>query len=155
MIRVWRSHLPAGIIVLSIYHLMPRIDINFRYVDFQLQTVLCRLRVFEPEPWSVLIVTELAWEQEQVCITDSIEKVATTAVRRIALDPTRLVVIQHHDRFGTGYYHRMNRRTGIGCADPEAFALVQFEWKGHTAHFPQWTGITRQETESIIGEPLC
>jgi hypothetical protein len=134
---------------------MPIIDINFRYLDFERQTVLCRLRVFEPNSWSVLVVTELAWDQEQVCITDSIERIATAAVRRFALDPARLVVIQHHDRFGEGHHHRVNRRIGIGCADPEAFALVRFEWKGHTAHSPQWTGISRQEAEVIIGEPLC
>ena len=134
--------------------MMPVIDINLPYVDFERQTAFCRLRVFEPEPWSVLVVTELAWDREQACITDSIERITTIAVRRFALDPGRLVVIQHHDRFGAGHHHRMNRRTGIGCADPEAFALIRIDWKGCVAHSPQWKGITRHEAESIIGEPL-
>lgn len=58
----------------------------------------CHVRVYDQGGGEcVLLLTDLGDENPGASVTNAVETIATAAVRRYALDPARLTVVEHYD----------------------------------------------------------
>ena len=98
----------------------------------------CHLRAFDQGGGDVvLLLTDHGDENPGASVTNAAEIIATAAVRRYALDPARLTVVEHYDdRWTRNAGGERRRRTALelahvaGREEGESFDVVTF------AHVP-------------------
>ena len=94
----------------------------------------CHVRVYDQGAGEcVVVLTDLGDENPGASVTNAVETIVTTAVRRYALDPIRLTVVEHYDdRLTREVDGGPRRRTEaelarlIGRAGGESFDVVTF-----------------------------
>lgn len=87
------------------------------------------------EPETVVIATELP-DNTGTLITNAAEHVATLVVWEHALEPHRLLWIEH-------YLPREQLE--------EMFERVTFAWDGKRIHTPQWQWLRREDVAQLTG----
>jgi hypothetical protein len=115
----------------------------------------CRLRIYDQGGGeTVLVLTDLGDENPGASVTNAVETIVTTAVRRYALDPARLTVVEHyHDRWmpelGAGRHARTvaELRDIVGREAGGSFDVVTFSHvpDARTAAGEESTGRPRPE----------
>jgi len=100
---------------------------------------VCRLRIFEHAQnpgHAVDIATEMPGNLGP-SITNAAATIATQVCARLALDPARLLFVEHYND-----------------AQGERFALVSFERDNMTLRRPRWSHTDKATVEVLIGQPL-
>lgn len=111
----------------------------------------CRLRVFAGAAGPVILATDLGDENPGASVTNAAGTVATTAYRRLGLDPARTVFVEHYDsRVGNSL--PLRQRSG------QTFDRVRFsvarEPQGVRLSAPAWQPLSKADVERLIGGSL-
>lgn len=144
----------------------------------------CHVRVYDQGAGEcVLLLTDLGDENPGASVTNAVEMIVTAAVRRYALDPARLTIVEHYDdRFTREADGGPRRRTAaelarlIGRDAGESFDVVTFghvpaaqtaiaaagigpgadvdPLAGDEFAGPEWRRITKRQAEALVGRPL-
>lgn len=118
----------------------PRHDIErYTYPGFRDYASACRLRIWQRERESVVVVTELD-DNPGTSVTNRAAALAMQVYRAFELEPYLARWIEHYPP--DGQY-------------AETFAEVTFTLEPHKGLTrPQWRALTRADVERLIGEPL-
>jgi len=113
---------------------MREFDITF--ADEKNQHTRHRVRLYALPGWTTAIVTDRSERNHCASVTNTIEPLVNTLIKREGLNPVRLVVIEHYDDLSK-----------------ESFDLVRFDrLSDGLLHYPSWTAISREEAMEWTGE---
>ena len=99
----------------------------------------CRLRIFEhaQNPGHAVVIATEVPSNPGPSVTNAAATIATQACARMALDPARLLFVEHYND-----------------QDGERFALVSFERDNMTLRRPKWSHTDKAKVEALTGHAL-
>jgi hypothetical protein len=113
---------------------MRELDITF--ADDKNQHTRHRVRLYPLSGWTTAIVTDRSQQNHCASVTNTIEPLVNTLIKRENLDPLRLVIIEHYDDLSK-----------------ESFDLVRFDrLMDGLLHYPSWKAISREEAMDWAGQ---
>ena len=105
----------------------------------------CWLRIYQAPDRTVVIATEVD-DNPGPSMTNMAEHLATEVTRTFGLSLDALVWIEHyHDRLVIGGRPRL----------PASFDLVTFMWTPQGLRAPQWRRVSKEQVETLMGQPLA
>jgi len=117
---------------------MLRTDTIHYYRPFEQLDAHCRLRIYQHDEQAVVIVTEMADNQE-IAITSYWPELAYEIANQYGLEATSTLWLEHYPQ---GSY-------ALASGRGDTFDQLTLGDEP-----PQWQRLTRKEVEQLVGEPL-